>query len=44
MGGRVLQTSTINGTSTTLNRNFGAGIYLVTVNAQGNTITKKVVL
>jgi len=44
MGGRVLQTTTITGTSTTFNRKFGAGIYLVTVNTQGNTITKKVVL
>jgi len=44
MGGRVLQTSTITGTRTTLNRNFGAGIYLVTVNTQGNAITKKIVL
>jgi hypothetical protein len=44
MGGRVLQTCSIIGTSTTVNKNFGAGIYLVTVNTQGNTITKKVVL
>jgi hypothetical protein len=44
MGGRVSKTCSITGTSTTVNRRFGAGIYLVTVNTQGNMITKKIVL